>query len=48
MGHMSLVVILCILLDAHAVQYRINFDNKVEIHFTYRNSISVSKNFKLL
>jgi hypothetical protein len=29
-------VIFHILLDAHAVQYRINFDNSVEIHFTYR------------
>jgi hypothetical protein len=39
MGHMSLVVIFCIfciLLDAHAVQYEINFDNNVEIHLTYR------------
>jgi hypothetical protein len=25
-----------ILLDAHAVQYGINFDNNVEIHLTYR------------
>jgi hypothetical protein len=25
-----------ILLDAHAVQYEINFDNSVEIHLTYR------------
>jgi hypothetical protein len=25
-----------ILLDAHAVQYGINFDNSVEIHLTYR------------
>jgi hypothetical protein len=36
MGHMSLVVIFCILLDAHAVQYGINFDNSIEIHLTYR------------
>jgi hypothetical protein len=25
-----------ILLDAHAIQYVINFDNNVEIHLTYR------------
>jgi hypothetical protein len=25
-----------ILLDAHAVQYGINFDNSVETHLTYR------------
>jgi hypothetical protein len=25
-----------ILLDAHAVQYGINFDNNVQIHLTYR------------
>jgi hypothetical protein len=25
-----------ILLDAHTVQYGINFDNSVEIHLTYR------------
>jgi hypothetical protein len=25
-----------ILLDAHAVQYGINFDNNVEIHLTYK------------
>jgi hypothetical protein len=25
-----------ILLDAHAVQYVINFDNSVKIHLTYR------------
>jgi hypothetical protein len=36
MGHMSLVVIFHILLDAHAVQYGINFDNNVEIHLTYK------------
>jgi hypothetical protein len=40
MGHMSLVVIFsaifCILLDAHVVQYGINFDNNVEIHLTHR------------
>jgi hypothetical protein len=40
MGHISLVVIFsaifCILLDAHAVQYGINFNNIVEIHLTYR------------
>jgi hypothetical protein len=36
MGHMRLVVIFCILLDAHAVQYGIDFDNSVEIHLTYR------------
>jgi hypothetical protein len=40
MGHMSLDVIFPaifhILLDAHAVQYGINFDNSVEIHLTYR------------
>jgi hypothetical protein len=29
-------VISGILLDAHTVQYRINFDNSVEIHLTYR------------
>jgi hypothetical protein len=27
--------ILSILLDAHAIQYRINFDNSIEIHLTY-------------
>jgi hypothetical protein len=36
MENMSLVVIFStifhILLDAHAVQYRMNFDNTVEIH----------------
>jgi hypothetical protein len=26
----------CILLDAHEVQYGINFDKSVEIHLTYR------------
>jgi hypothetical protein len=36
MGNMSLVVIFLILLDAHAVQYEINFDNSVENHLTYR------------
>jgi hypothetical protein len=36
MGHMRLVVIFCILLDAHVVQYEINFNNSVEIHLTYR------------
>jgi hypothetical protein len=36
MGHVSLVVVFLILLDAHAVQYEINFDNSVEIHLTYR------------
>jgi hypothetical protein len=40
MGHMSLVVfcsaIFRILLDEHIVQYGNNFDNSVEIHFTYR------------
>jgi hypothetical protein len=30
-----------ILLDAHAIEYVINFDNSVEIHLTYRNSKSV-------
>jgi hypothetical protein len=39
MGHMSLVVIFSaifgILLDAHGVQYGINFDNNIEIHLTY-------------
>jgi hypothetical protein len=25
-----------ILLDAHAIQYGINFDNSVEIHLTYQ------------
>jgi hypothetical protein len=39
MGHMSLLVIFfvifCILLDAHVVQSRINFDNIIEIHLTY-------------
>jgi hypothetical protein len=29
-------VIFHILLDAHAVQYGINFDNNVEIHLTYK------------
>jgi hypothetical protein len=29
-------VIFCILLNAHVVQYGINFDDSVEIHFTYR------------
>jgi hypothetical protein len=29
-------VIFHILLDAHAVQYVIKFDNNVEIHWTYR------------
>jgi hypothetical protein len=47
MGHMSRVVIFHILLDAHAIQYGINFDNSVEIYLTY-NSKSVPKNFKLL
>jgi hypothetical protein len=28
--------IFCILLDAHVIQYGINFDNSVEIHLTYR------------
>jgi hypothetical protein len=28
--------IFCILLDAHAVQYGINFDNSIEIQLTYR------------
>jgi hypothetical protein len=35
MGHMSLVVIFLqffILLDAHAVQYGINFDNNIKIN----------------
>jgi hypothetical protein len=36
MGHMSLFVIFGILLDAHAVQFRINFDKNIEIHLTYR------------
>jgi hypothetical protein len=36
MRHMSIVVIFHILLDAHVVQYGINFDNSVEIHLTYR------------
>jgi hypothetical protein len=36
MEHMRLVVIFHILLDAHAVQYGINFDNSIEIHLTYR------------
>jgi hypothetical protein len=36
MGHMSLVVIFLILLDAHTVQYTINFDNSIETHLTYR------------
>jgi hypothetical protein len=38
MGNMSLVVsaIFRILLDAHAVNYGINFDNNIEIHLTYR------------
>jgi hypothetical protein len=29
-------VILGILLNAHIVQFEINFDNHIEIHFTYR------------
>jgi hypothetical protein len=29
-------VIFGILLDAYAVQYKINFDNNVEIHLTYK------------
>jgi hypothetical protein len=29
-------IIFRILLDTHAVQYGINFDNNVEIHLTYR------------
>jgi hypothetical protein len=29
-------VIFDILLDAHVVQYEMNFDNSVEIHLTYR------------
>jgi hypothetical protein len=40
MGHMSLVVfffaIFGILLDAHVVQYGINFNNSITIHLTYR------------
>jgi hypothetical protein len=36
MGHQSVVVIFHILLDAHVVQYEINFDNRVETHLTYR------------
>jgi hypothetical protein len=28
--------IFCMLLDAHAVQYEINFDNSIETHLTYR------------
>jgi hypothetical protein len=32
MGHMSLDVIFGFLLDAHAVQFGINFDNNIEIH----------------
>jgi hypothetical protein len=40
MGHMRLLVIFkqffCILLDAHTIQYGINFDNSVETHLTYR------------
>jgi hypothetical protein len=39
------------LLDAHAVQYGINFNNNIEIHLTYiliENSKLVQKNFKLL
>jgi hypothetical protein len=39
MRHMSLVVIssiFCILLDAHAIQCGIDFDNIIEIHLTYR------------
>jgi hypothetical protein len=36
-------VILRILLDARAIQYGINFDNRVEIHLTYRNSTSFQK-----
>jgi hypothetical protein len=33
---MSLVIIFLILLDAHAVQYGINFDNNIEIYLTYK------------
>ena len=40
--------ILCILLDGHLVQFRIKFDNHVEIHLTYRKNKSVSKILKLL
>jgi hypothetical protein len=29
-------VIFCILLDTHAVQYGINFDNSIETHLTYK------------
>jgi hypothetical protein len=36
MGHMWLVIIFHILLDAHVVQYGINFDTSIEIHLTYR------------
>jgi hypothetical protein len=32
----NLSAIFHILLDAHAIQYGINFDNSVENHFTYR------------
>jgi hypothetical protein len=35
MGHMSLVVIFHILLDAHAIQYAVNFNNSVEINLPY-------------
>ena len=40
--------IFCILLDGHLVQFRIKFDNHVEIHLTYRKNKSVSKFLKLL
>jgi hypothetical protein len=36
MGHMSVDVIFGIVLDSHAIQFGINFDNNIEIHLTYR------------
>ena len=38
--------ILCILLDGHLVQFRIKFDNHVEIHLTYRKKQISFKNFE--
>ena len=40
--------ILCILLDGHLVQFRIKFDNHVEIHLTYRKNKSIPKNLKFV
>jgi hypothetical protein len=38
-------VIFDILLDAHAVQYGINFDNSVEIYLTYKKIVNQFQNF---